>query len=72
MFTILGTHINFVLGSTYGSGTFNASSYNGNVQVGPITLPVTGAGLAIILGVLALSVAAGIFSWLRQNRKQAE
>jgi hypothetical protein len=72
MITTLPAHIKLALGTTYGSSLFNAGSYNGNVQIGPITLPVTGAGLSIILGALALAIAGGVFVWLRQNRNQAQ
>jgi len=71
MITAILAHF-FVLASTYGSGAYNAGSYNGTVQVGPFTLPVTGAGLSIILGVLAIAVAAGVIVWLRQKRKPTQ
>ena len=70
MFTMSLANIKLFLGSTYGSSVFGSSTYNGNVQIGPITLPVTGAGLSIILGALALALAAGIFVRSRQNRNK--
>lgn len=70
MISTLLAHIKFMFGSTYGTGLFNAGTYNGNVQIGPVTLPVTGAGLSIILGALAISLAAGIFVWSRQKRNK--
>jgi len=72
MFTMALANIRLFLGSTYGSGVFGAGTYNGGVQIGPITLPVTGAGLSIILGAFALAIAAGMFARLHQKRKQSQ
>ena len=77
MFSALFAQVKLLFASTYGSGAYGSNPYGGvlasgtNVQVGPITLPVTGAGLMIIVGALALAVAAGWLVWLRQQRKKS-
>jgi LPXTG-motif cell wall-anchored protein len=59
----------FYLASTYGSDAYTTSVYNGaEMTIGPITLPVTGAALA--LGVIvALAIAAGLAVWLSQRKR---
>ncbi len=77
MSSALLSHAYLLLASTYGSGTYGTGTYNGavasnNVIIGPISLPVTGAGLMVIIGALSVAAAVGWFVWLRQNRsKQA-
>lgn len=68
----------WLLATAYGSGTYGSDIYSGaassssssNVQIGPITLPVTGAGLLAILGIFAIAVGAGLFVWARQRRRK--
>ena len=59
--------------STYGSGTYNAGVYNGSsgslVYLGPVSLPDTGAGWAVLIGAAALAFAGGWTMWLWQRRR---
>lgn len=68
------------LASTYGTSSYGSCDYssgtscNGSspgVQIGPITLPVTGATIWAILGILLIALAVGLFVWGRQRRKRA-
>jgi len=66
----------FLLASTYGSGSYNGSTYNGSsggaptlVAIGPVTLPDTGAGWAVLIGAAALAISGGWFVWLWQRRR---
>jgi LPXTG-motif cell wall-anchored protein len=71
-----------LLGSTYGSGSYNAGPYNASsassspsstpaplVQIGPLSLPDTGAGWAVIIGAAVVAIAAGWMVWIWQKRR---
>lgn len=60
----------FQLATTYGSGKYGANEYGGTFNFGPITLPDTGAALALG-GAVFLAVAGGIAVWLVQRRRHA-
>jgi hypothetical protein len=66
-------HHVWLLASTYGSGSYGSSTYNGSAssgtQIGPLSLPVTGATLWVIVGIAAIAVGVGLFVWARQQRR---
>jgi hypothetical protein len=59
----------FYVATTYGSGTYGTNTFNGTLQIGPITLPDTGAALALA-GVIMLAVSGGLVAWVLQQRRR--
>jgi hypothetical protein len=63
----------FHLAVTYGSGAFGANLYGSaaGVTIGPVTLPVTGAGLLVIGSAAAMAVGGGwaVWTWQRRSRR---
>ncbi len=68
-----------LLASTFGSGAYNAGSYNGAagtpapainpvIAMGPFTLPLTGATL-IGMGAILTAALAALAVWIYQRRK---
>ena len=67
-----------IIASTYGSGAYSGGVYGAGaaaaptptpaVTIGPITLPVTGATLAIA-GAAMIAVAVGLIYWTYQHRQ---
>lgn len=64
-----------LLASTYGSASYGSGVYSTSssplVQIGPLTLPNTGAGWAVLIGATFLAIGGGLVVWLRQNRAKA-
>jgi len=77
MFYALLAYVKLLSASTYGTSTYGSGSFSSvlasstNVQIGPITLPVTGSGLLVIMGCLGIAVAAGLVVWLHQRRSKS-
>jgi hypothetical protein len=60
-----------LLASAYGVSPYNTGKYGaGDIQVGPITLPVTGPQGLAILGIAIIAIGVGLFVWSRQLRRQ--
>lgn len=53
--------------STYGNSTYG----RGLVQIGPVTLPVTGPQLLGIGSVITIAIGVGLLVWLRQRRRHS-
>ena len=65
------SNIAWLLASAYGVSPYSAGSYSQNgLQIGPVTLPVTGAQGLLVLGVIAIAVGAGLFVWANQKRRR--
>jgi LPXTG-motif cell wall-anchored protein len=62
-----------LLATTYGSGVYSSGVYGGAdtlVRVGPLSLPNTGAGWTVLIGIGAFAVAVGWSVWLWQRRRR--
>jgi LPXTG-motif cell wall-anchored protein len=66
------------LAQTYGQGVYGCGQYGascsqgtGVIQIGPLILPATGAGLIAIISAVLIAVGSGIFVWTRRRRKRA-
>lgn len=67
--------VHFLLAVTYGSGTYSSGTYGGAaplLQIGPLTLPNTGAGWMVLISAAVLAVAAGWAVWLWQRRRSMQ
>ena len=67
-----GLALHLVMASTYGSSTYGSGVYGGSaplLQVGPLTLPNTGAGWMVLISAVLLAVAAGWAAWLWGRRR---
>lgn len=70
----------FPLASGYGDGKYGCTAYsaassvppecNDLVQIGPLTLPVTGSTLLSLVGALLIAVGVGLGVWVYQRRKK--
>jgi|GEM_PF-5217424 len=61
-----------LLAQTYGAGVYGSGTYGGaTVQIGPVILPATGAGILAVISILIIAAGIGLFVWTRQRRKQA-
>ena len=55
----------------YGQGAYGSSTYgNGVIQIGPVILPVTGAGILAIISIAIIALGVGLYAWARQRRKR--
>lgn len=58
--------------AAYGQGLYGAGLYSqGFVQIGPVTLPVTGPQLLGIVSALCIGIAVGLVVWTRGRRRQS-
>jgi hypothetical protein len=63
----------FWMATTYGAGTYTSGVYGGNnplVQVGPLSLPNTGAGWAVLICAALIAAGGGwmVFMMMRRHR----
>ena len=65
-------HAILFFAQAYGSGAYSSGSYGGSsplLQIGPLSLPNTGAGWAVIIGAAILGLAGGLAMAIYQHRK---
>jgi hypothetical protein len=64
-----------LVAQSYGNGTYGSLAYNSTtspsplVTIGPVMLPDTGAGWAVVIGALVLAIAGGIAVWVWQRAR---
>lgn len=64
---LLGRHL---LAQVYGSGAYNTLTYGGgSIQIGPLTLPDTGATLWGAIFIVMIALGVGLLVWLHQRKK---
>lgn len=61
-----------IFASTYGSGAYGKSTYNGTtlVAIGPLVLPNTGAGWTALIGIVLLAIGSALAMWMWVRRKR--
>jgi hypothetical protein len=67
--------LHMLVAQTYSNGTYGSLAYNATtspsplVSIGPVTLPDTGAGWAVIISALVLAIAGGMAVWAWQRAR---
>lgn len=70
---VLLSHLfsSYFLAQVYGSGAYGSLAYgSGVIQIGPFTLPDTGATWLGLASVIAIALGVGILVWLHGRRKK--